>query len=362
MQKVIDTYRKIIVQIATPYSTGTGFLLKDYSIVVTNHHLVEDNRSVIIEGAHFKKQLAEVLYIDKKYDLAFLSVPTATTVELPDISLGGVKEVKERDAVTAFGHPFGLNFAVKSGYISNTREIMDGIPYIHIDVGLNPGNSGGPLVDHEGDVIGVNTFIMRDSDSVGFALPVKLLEQSLTAFMNAGGKDVARCTGCGNMVTIVTVEQDTCTHCGASVKLPSAVEPYVAVGVAGTIERLITTIGHDVALSRCGPNAWEIRQGSAKIIITYHEKTGLISADAILCQLPETQIKPLYEYLLRENYSNNAMTLSVHEQDILLSLLIFDRYLNEDTGVEMLGALFQKADYYDNVLVEQFNAVWKSDN
>lgn len=330
-------------------------------MVVTNHHVVEDNRSVIIEGEHFKKQLAEVLYIDKKYDLAFLSVPSEVMEDLPEIRLGAHKDVKERDAVTAFGHPFGLSFAIKSGYISNTREIMNGIPYIHIDVGLNPGNSGGPLVDHEGDVIGVNTFIMRDSDSVGFALPVKILEQSLVAFIGAGGNDVARCTGCGNMVTVATVELDNCSHCGAGVKLPSAVETYTATGVAGTIERLITTIGHEVALSRCGPNAWEIRQGSAKIMITYHEKTGLISADAILCQLPETQIKPLYEYLLRENYTNNAMTLSVHEQDILLSLLIYDRYLDEETGIEMLDALFKKADYYDNVLVEQFNAVWKND-
>jgi serine protease Do len=361
MQAVIDTYRKIIVQIATPYSTGTGFLLKNHALVITNHHVVEDNRSVIIEGNGFKKQLSEVLYIDKKYDLAFLAAPTDIDPDLPGISLAGKKQVKERDAVTAFGHPFGLNFAVKSGYISNTREVMNGIPYIHIDVGLNPGNSGGPLVDHEGDVIGVNTFIMRDSDSVGFALPADILEQSLEAFMAAGGVDVARCTGCGNMLTLQTVEQDNCSHCGSGVKLPSKVEVYQAAGVPGTIERLISTIGHDVALSRCGPNAWEIRQGSAKIIITYHEKTGLISADALLCQLPETQIKPLYEYLLRENYTNSAMTLSVHEQDILLSLLIFDRYLDEETGIEMLEDLFKKADYYDNVLVEQYNAVWKND-
>lgn len=361
MHQVIDNYRRNIIQIATPYSTGTGFFLKEYGLVVTNHHVVEDNRSVIIEGVGFQKQLAEVLYIDRKYDLAFLSAPSGVN-EFPEIGLGRQKDVKERDAVTAFGHPFGLSFSVKSGYISNIREIMNGIPYIHIDVSLNPGNSGGPLVDQDGHIIGVNTFIMKGSDSVGFALPADILEQSLQGFIAAGGKDVIRCIGCGNMLTTVTVEQNSCSHCGAAAKLPSAVEPYAAVGVAGTIERLISAIGHDVSLSRCGPNAWEIREGSAKIIITYHEKTGLISADAILCQLPEKQIKPLYEYLLRENYTNNAMTLSVHEQDILLSLLIYDRYLDEETGKQMLEELFQKADYYDNVLVEEYNAVWKDDN
>jgi serine protease Do len=116
-----------------------------------------------------------------------------------------------------------------------------------------------------------------------------------------------------------------------------------------------------VRLSRSGPNAWEIRPGSASIIITYHEKTGLLSADALLCELPKKDIKPLYEYLLRENHRNEGLSLSVHEQDIILSLLIFDRYLNEETGQAMLRELFEKADFYDNKLVEEFGAIWKSE-
>ena len=360
MKNPIDIYRQVIVQIATPFSTGTGFFLKEEALIVTNHHVVEDNPSVIIEGFGFTKQIAEVLYIDKKYDLAFLSAPISTT-ELPIIRLATESTSNVRDAVTAYGHPFGLQFSVKSGYISNTREVMNGIPYLHIDVALNPGNSGGPLVNDAGEVVGVNTFIMRDSDSVGFALPADIVAQTITAFQTAGGKNAARCTGCSNIVTEISCERNNCGLCGAAVILPSNVEKYVPAGVPGTIERLITRIGHEVALSRCGPNAWEIRQGSARIIITYHEKTGLISADAVLCQLPEKQIKPLYEYLLRENYTNSAMTLSVHGQDILLSLLIYDRYLDEDTGIELLEALFQKADYYDNILVEQYEAIWKNE-
>ncbi|MDX1911836.1 MAG: hypothetical protein SFV22_10145, partial [Saprospiraceae bacterium] len=144
-------------------------------------------------------------------------------------------------------------------------------------------------------------------------------------------------------------------------ELPSMVEEYVPSGTAKTLENLINAIGHDVLLSRSGPNAWEIKQGSATIIITYHDKSGLISADAILCELPKKDIKPLYEYLLRENYRNEALTLSVHEQDIVLSLLIFDRYLNEETGKTMLRNLFEQADFYDNKLVEEYGATWKAE-
>lgn len=358
MPEFVEDYRNTIVQIATPYSTGTGFYLRDQGLIVTNHHVVEGNRTVVIEGAKFRKQLARVQYIDSKYDLAFLDAPK-NGAELPEIHLGGSKVLRERDAVTAIGHPFGLKFSLKSGIISNTAELMNGIPYLHIDAALNPGNSGGPLVDTDGDVVGINTFVIRNGDNTGFSLPARYLEETLAQFAEAGSDNASRCTACMNILTVDTVENKHCAHCGNKAELPSMVEEYVPSGTAKTIETLIHNIGHDVILSRSGPNAWEIKQGSATIIMTYHDKTGLLSADALLCELPKKDIKPLYEYLLRENYTNEALTLSVHEQDIVLSLLIFDRYLNEETGQALLQNLFEKADYYDNILVESFGASWK---
>jgi serine protease Do len=344
MPDFVEDYRHTIVQIATPYSTGTGFFLREKGLIVTNHHVVEGNRTVVIEGALFKKQLARVRYIDAKYDLAFLDAPQ-NGPELPVIRLGTSKVLRERDAVTAIGHPFGLKFSLKSGIVSNTSELMNGIPYLHIDAALNPGNSGGPLVDMEGEVVGINTFVIRDGDNTGFSLPVRFLQETLEQFAEINSDDACRCTACMNILTLETVENKLCTHCGHKVELPSMIDEYIPSGTAKTLENLINSIGHDVLLSRSGPNAWEIKQGSATIIITYHDKSGLISADAILCELPKKDIKPLYEYLLRENYNNEALTLSVHEQDIVLSLLIFDRYLNEETGKAMLRNLFEKADF-----------------
>jgi serine protease Do len=359
MLDFVEDYRNTIVQIATPYSTGTGFFLRDRGLIVTNHHVVEGNREVVVEGAMFKKQLAKVRYIDSKYDLAFLDAPQNGT-ELPGIRLGTAKTLRERDAVTAIGHPFGLKFSLKSGIISNTAELMNGIPYLHIDAALNPGNSGGPLVDTEGDVVGINTFVIQNGDNTGFSLPVRYLEETLELFAETNSDNACRCTACLNILTEATVENKLCSHCGHRAELPGSVEEYIPSGTAKTIESLISNIGHDVRLSRSGPNAWEIKQGSATIVMTYHDKTGLLSADALLCELPKKDIKPLYEYLLRENYANEALSLSVHEQDIVLSLLIFDRYLNEETGQAMLNSLFEKADYYDNKLVEEFGATWKA--
>jgi len=358
MNDFVQTFRDLIVQIATPNSTGTGFFIKDRGLIVTNHHVVEGNRAVVIEGARFAKQLVRVRFTDPKYDLAFLEGPK-NGPELPELRLGVDKTLHERDAITAIGHPFGLKFSVKSGIVSNTREILNGIPYLHIDAALNPGNSGGPLVDNDGEVVGVNTFVMQNGDNTGFSLPVRYLQASLDDFKQLGADTASRCPACLNVVTEKTVEKNFCSHCGHRVELPNTVEEYEPSGVPKTIESLIGQIGHDVPLSRCGPNAWEIRQGSAKILITYHDKSGLLSADAILCEIPKENIKPLYEYLLRENYTNEALTLSVHDQDVILSLLIFDRYLNEESGMDMLRILFEKADHYDNILVEKYGASWK---
>lgn len=359
MNDFIETFRDVIIQIATPNSTGTGFYLKNPGLIVTNHHVVEGNRNVIVEGARFKKQLARVRYADRKYDLAFLEGPRDLSAELPEVRLGVGKTLRERDPVTALGHPFGLKFSVKNGIVSGTREVVNNIPYLHIDAALNPGNSGGPLVDDEGEVVGINTFIIRDGDNIGFSLPVSFLHEALQEFNQSGADNASRCTGCGNVVNEKTVENNHCTICGHRVELPAAVEEYVPAGVPRTIEAIIARTGHDVTLSRCGPNTWEIRQGSARINIGYHDRSGLMTADAILCQLPKTNIKPLYEFLLRENYTQEGLTFSVHEQDIVLSLLIYDRYLNEDTGLRLLRTIFEKADHYDNILVEQFGATWK---
>ncbi|MCS7035142.1 MAG: trypsin-like peptidase domain-containing protein [Saprospiraceae bacterium] len=357
MADFIDTYRDVIVQIATPFGTGTGFYLKEWDVIVTNHHVVEGARRAVIDGKRFAKQLAAVQYIDPRYDLAFLCAPKEAA-ELPSVALAVDVPVRERDAVTAIGHPFGLKFSVKNGIISNAREVMNGIPYLHIDAALNPGNSGGPLVDREGRVLGVNTFVLRDGDNIGFSLPVQFLYEALQAFRATGATNVCRCPACLNAVHEQTVEGHFCSHCGQRVQLPASVEEYEPAGVPRLLENIIRRLGYDADLSRSGPHAWEMMRGSAKIRLNYHEPSGIIHADALLCRLPQQNIKPLYEYLLRENYTLQWLTLSVHEQNIFLSLIVFEHYLTEDNGVAALQLLLEKADYYDNLLVEQYGATW----
>ncbi len=358
MNDIIERYKNIIIQIATPYSTGTGFFLKDENLIVTNEHVVRSNREVIIQGYNLEKQRIKVLFTDPKYDLALLQAPEQIN-NLPEVEIGYKKGVRQRDKVVAIGHSFGMKYSAAQGIVSNTTQEKNDVFYIHHDASLNPGNSGGPLIDLDGAIVGVNTFVIKSGKSIGFSLPVEYLIKTIKEFKSGGGKIGTRCFSCLNLIFENDKKDQYCPHCGSKIEIPSEVAEYESTGVSKTIEDMLVEMGYQVQLARRGPFYWEVEQGSAKISITYYEKTGLIIGDAYLCNLPPKDIKPLYEFLLRQNYENEGLTFSVKGQDIVLSLLIYDRHLNKETGIKLIKHLFERADYYDDILVDQYGAIWK---
>jgi serine protease Do len=360
MQNVIEQYRNIVIQIATPYSTGTGFLLQEAGIIVTNDHVVQGNREVVVEGVKLPRQMAKVVFSDPRHDLAFIAAPASPDV--PTAILATNKAVSVGDLVVAIGHPFGLKFSATQGIVSSTQHLQDDLPYIQHDAALNPGNSGGPLVNKKGDIIGINTFHVNGGESMSFSLPAHFLAESLAMWQQGGGQVGARCQNCNQAVFAQAKSDGYCPNCGAPIVLPNEAEVYEPAGIARTIEEILEKCGHDTRLARRGPNVWEVKNGSANIFISYYEPNGLIAGDAILCDLPPTNIQQVYEYLLRQNYDLEALNFSVRGQEIVLSLVILDRYLTLDTGMKRFRNLFEKADYFDNILVEQFGAAWKEGN
>lgn len=358
-QDIINWYRDVVVQIATPFSTGTGFFLKKYGLIITNEHVARDNKYVIVESNIMQKQLADIIYIDPAYDLAFLKPEQIDLEKFPDIHFAPDTQLNEGESVIAVGHPFGLHYSATRGIISNLKEDNNDIEYIQHDAALNPGNSGGPLINNKAEVIGINTFIVNNSNNIGFSLPVRYLQKSLDEFTATKQLCGARCQSCKNVVTELSVSDGYCNYCGSKMTLPSQIEPYQPFGISKTIEDIIEQTKHRPILSRRGSNQWEIEEGSAKISISYYEETGLITGDAYLCLLPKQNIAPIYEYLLKQNFLSEGVSFSVREQNIVLSLFIFDRYLNKETGYKLFKELFEKADYYDNILVEKYNATWR---
>lgn len=357
IRSIIELYKKSVIQIATPYSTGTGFYLSEYDLIVTNEHVVRDNREVIIDGDGLDKQLVEICFLDEKYDLAFLNPPSEhkmSSVPLAHAELN----LSEGDEIIAIGHPFGLKYTATKGIISNSEHDDMGVIYLQHDAALNPGNSGGPLISSKGEIVGVNTFVVRNGNNIGFSLPIQYLHNALTEYKKGEGIPAVRCNSCLHMVFENKVKGQYCHHCGSKIKMISQIDPYEPSGISRTVEAMLDEMGYDIPISRMGPSNWTIKRGSAIINIAYHEKSGLITGDAYLGKLPVKNISEIYSYMLHQNYQLEGLTFSVKGQDIILSLLIYDQYLNKETSKELFDHLSEAADYHDNILVEKYGASW----
>lgn len=352
MKNVIDIYKNAIIQIATPWGTGTGFYLKSNDLIVTNRHVVDGSKEVIISGRNFKKRTTEVLYMDPVYDIAFLNAPN--DLDFPEIELAQNPEVIEGQTIIAIGHPYGLRFSASQGIISKARRQWKNMNYIQIDAAINPGNSGGPLIDENNKIIGVNTFLIADGQNLGFALPVQYLKESLIDYEPQIGKFAVRCASCSNIVTEETVQHEYCPHCGVKIgKEAFEGKKYVPSTTGKKIEEIIAKLDYDIKLARVGQNFWEIEEGSANIKINYNPETRYMVAYSTLCRLPKKNISTIYEFLLKENNNLPRLSFSVINQDIVLSsIYIFDEDLHIETELKLFKKIFKKADDYDDVLID----------
>jgi len=354
MEELIKKYKDIIIQISTPYGSGSGFYVKEHNLIVTNRHVILGCSEVVIRGEHLEKKLAKVLFSDSMHDIALLEVPEG--IEMPGAQLNP-DTVSAGETIIAIGHPLGLKYTATQGIVSKEERVFNGVKYIQIDAAINPGNSGGPLINEDGKVVGINTFIFRDGESLGFAVPVKYLEDAFSEYISHKGELAIRCRSCSKVMEVKNIQGGYCANCGNKIdEKEYNPDPYRPVGVSKMIEDILTKIGKNVALARIGQSSWDIEEGSALIRITYDNKTGFIFNDAMLCSLPKDNISDLYEFLLKENFHLDNIGFSVFNQNIVIGLVIYDEDINEETGTELYKLLFQKADDYDDILINRFQA------
>lgn len=159
-------------------SAGSGFVIDASGIVVTNNHVIGDANEITVVFGDGLRLKAEVIGKDAKVDLALLRVKHDKP--LPFVRFGDSDKMRIGDPVMAIGNPFGLGGSVSSGIVSaRNRDIQQGPydTYIQTDAAINKGNSGGPLFNMAGEVIGINTAILSPtggSVGIGFAVPSAL--------------------------------------------------------------------------------------------------------------------------------------------------------------------------------------------
>jgi serine protease Do len=173
-------------------SMGSGFILSSNGYIVTNNHVVENARQVVVRLPDRQEFDAEVVGTDPRSDLAVLKIEAT---RLPTLELAANDDVKVGQWVLAIGSPFSLDFSVTAGIVSAlgrslpTESGDNYVPFIQTDVAINPGNSGGPLFNLDGDVIGVNSQIFtRSGGSIGlsFAIPVSVVRNVFTQIKESG--------------------------------------------------------------------------------------------------------------------------------------------------------------------------------
>jgi len=159
-------------------SLGSGFVIDPSGIVVTNNHVIDGADEIVVRFQDDSELPATVLGRDPKTDLAVLKVESPKP--LPALKLGDSDEIRVGDWVIAIGNPFGLGGSVSAGIISaRARDIRSGPydDYLQTDAAINKGNSGGPMLNMAGEVIGVNSAIFSPtggSVGIGFAVPTSL--------------------------------------------------------------------------------------------------------------------------------------------------------------------------------------------
>lgn len=159
-------------------SLGSGFIIDSTGYVVTNHHVVADAEEVTVLLQDDTELKATVVGSDEKTDLAVLKVES--TEALPAAKWGKSENTRIGDWVLAIGNPFGLGGSVTAGIVSARARDINAGPYddfIQTDAAINRGNSGGPMFNLDGEVIGVNTAIFSPSGGsigIGFAIPSEL--------------------------------------------------------------------------------------------------------------------------------------------------------------------------------------------
>ena len=152
---------------------GSGFVISEDGFVVTNNHVIDGADEILIEFFGGRELPAEVIGTDPKTDIALLKVEADAA--LPFVSFGDSDTARVGDWVMAMGNPLGQGFSVSAGIVSARNRALSGTydDYIQTDAAINRGNSGGPLFDMDGNVIGVNTAILSPnggSIGIGFSM------------------------------------------------------------------------------------------------------------------------------------------------------------------------------------------------
>jgi serine protease Do len=213
---------------------GSGFIISTDGLILTNAHVVRDAKEVTVKLSDRREFAAKVLGVDPATDIAVLRIDAKN---LPTVRLGDPRQLEVGDPVLAIGAPYGLEQSATQGIVSAKGRSLPGdavVPFIQTDAAVNPGNSGGPLFDGGGAVVGINAQIYSQSggyQGLSFAIPINVALQVKDQIVATGRASHARLG-----VTVQDVDQALAESFGLPKPdgaLVSSVAPKSAAAAAG---------------------------------------------------------------------------------------------------------------------------------
>ncbi len=182
-EREIPQMMGLFTDLDTVKVSGSGFVVADDGYMLTNAHVVEGSKRITVSLSNGRTYKAELVAFDELTDLALLKAATGKD-RLPVAPMGNSASLSSGDWVIAVGCPVGLDFTVTLGIVSNPKRsaFEVGAPhmkgaFIQTDAALNQGNSGGPLVNEEGKVVGINTMVRTNTEAIGFAIPINRAQE-----------------------------------------------------------------------------------------------------------------------------------------------------------------------------------------
>lgn len=160
-----------------PMALGSGFIVREDGVIVTNYHVVSLASDIKIKIGYKVRDVEGLLHVDPENDIAIIKVEGK---DYPKVKLGDANKAQVGEKVYAIGSPQGLENTISEGILSGIREIDRERKILQMTAAISPGSSGGPVFNNRGEVIGIATFLIAETQSLNFAMPVNLIMAGLS--------------------------------------------------------------------------------------------------------------------------------------------------------------------------------------
>lgn len=178
IERVMPAVVSIYVEHGPNRGLGSGFVVGRDGRILTSQHVVGEEKTVYVRFRNGDSVMGRVVRASMFADLALIKVDVP---DLPVAPIGDPSALRPGDTVLAIGAPMGLSETVTRGIVSSTAREVAGVKYIQTDAALNPGNSGGPLINELGEVVGVSTMKQREAERLNFAIRIDEAEEFIEA-------------------------------------------------------------------------------------------------------------------------------------------------------------------------------------